>query len=233
MRRSIRSARRTRSDITSIMRSWRRKSPPTCSSAHLGWCKGAAERGEREVLALRFPSEYCTDGGRAINNFEPDWPKTLTGFAKRAYEFWQRELEPQGYKLRAQIMDFPGGVPGDVGSSCAGELCAGHCGNGLRRTMTRARSPDGRATDRRAQAATCSGRRASSPRYCSSIDPDERRNPPESLDGRFRQGTVWQIGRQRKGDLEWQRPRKQRRSTSSGVRFESRKCRCRNPARSG
>jgi hypothetical protein len=45
--------------------------------------KGAAERGEREVLAVRIPSEYCTDGGRAINSFEPDWPKTLTGFAKR------------------------------------------------------------------------------------------------------------------------------------------------------
>jgi hypothetical protein len=44
--------------------------------------RGAAERGEREVLALRFPS---------------------------------KELEPQGYKLRAQIMDFPGGMPGDVG----------------------------------------------------------------------------------------------------------------------
>ena len=77
--------------------------------------KSAAERGEREVLALRFSSEYCTDGGRAINSFEPDWPESLTGFAKRAYEFWQKELEPQGYKLRAQIMDFPGGMPGDVG----------------------------------------------------------------------------------------------------------------------
>jgi hypothetical protein len=77
--------------------------------------KGAAERGEREVLALRFPSQYCTDGGRAINNFEPGWPETLTGFAKRAYEFWDNELKPQGYKLRAQIMDFPGGMPGDVG----------------------------------------------------------------------------------------------------------------------
>jgi superfamily I DNA/RNA helicase len=77
--------------------------------------KGAAERGEGEVLVLRFPSEYCTDGGRAINSFEADWPKSLTGFAKVAYEFWQKELEPQGYKLRAQIMDFPGGMPGDVG----------------------------------------------------------------------------------------------------------------------
>jgi hypothetical protein len=77
--------------------------------------KGAAERGEREVLVVRFPSEYCTDGGRTINNFEPGWSDTLTGFAKRAHEFWQKELEPQGYKVRAQIMDFPGGVPGDVG----------------------------------------------------------------------------------------------------------------------
>jgi N-acetylglucosamine kinase-like BadF-type ATPase len=77
--------------------------------------KSAAERGEREVLLFRFSSEYCTDGGRAINSFEPDWPQSLTGFAKRAYEFWQKEFEPKGYKLRAQIMDFPGGMPGDVG----------------------------------------------------------------------------------------------------------------------
>ena len=77
--------------------------------------KGAAERGEREVLVIRFPSEYCTDGGRAINNFEPNWPETLTGFAKRAHEFFQKELQPRGYKARAQILDFPGGVPGDVG----------------------------------------------------------------------------------------------------------------------
>ena len=77
--------------------------------------KSAAERGEREVLVLRFSSEFCTDGGRAINSFEPNWPESLTGFAKRAHEFWQKELEPKGYKVRAQIMDFPGGVPGDVG----------------------------------------------------------------------------------------------------------------------
>ena len=77
--------------------------------------QSAAERGESEVLAIRFPSEYCTDGGRAINNFEPNWTGTLTGFAKRAHEFFLKELEPKGYKVRAQILDFPGGVPGDVG----------------------------------------------------------------------------------------------------------------------
>ena len=77
--------------------------------------QSAAERGESEVLAFRFPSDYCTDGGRAINNFEPGWPETLTGFAKRAHEFFLKELQPKGYKVRAQILDFPGGVPGDVG----------------------------------------------------------------------------------------------------------------------
>ena len=77
--------------------------------------KSAAERGEREVMALRFPSAYCTDGGRAINNFEANWPETLTGFARSAHEFWQKELQPRGYKVRAQILDFPGGMPGDVG----------------------------------------------------------------------------------------------------------------------
>jgi hypothetical protein len=89
--------------------------PPDVFERASRMVKGAAERGEREVLAIRFPSEYCTDGGRAINNLEPNWPETLTGFAKRAYEFWQKELEPKGYKLRTQIMDFPGGMPGDVG----------------------------------------------------------------------------------------------------------------------
>lgn len=77
--------------------------------------KSAAERGESEVLAVRFPSAYCTDGGRAINNYDAGWPETLTGFAKHAHEFWKQQLEPQGYKLRAQVLDFPGGMPGDVG----------------------------------------------------------------------------------------------------------------------
>jgi hypothetical protein len=31
------------------------------------------------------------------------------------YEFWKRQLQPLGYKIRFQIVDFPGGMPGDVG----------------------------------------------------------------------------------------------------------------------
>ena len=75
----------------------------------------AAERGEKELQVLQFSSEFCTDKGRAINNFEADWPETLTGFAKEAYEAWDEHLRPLGYKLRAQILDYPNGMPGDVG----------------------------------------------------------------------------------------------------------------------
>jgi hypothetical protein len=75
-----------------------------------GGVKNAAERGKREVLVARFPSDHSTDR-RAINHFESDWPEALTGFAKRACKFWQKEPEPHGEKLRAQILDFPGGMP--------------------------------------------------------------------------------------------------------------------------
>jgi hypothetical protein len=75
----------------------------------------AAERGEKEIQVMRFSSEFCTDSGRAINNFDPNWPETLTGFAKEAYDVWDQNLRPLGYKLRAQILDYPNGMPGDIG----------------------------------------------------------------------------------------------------------------------
>jgi hypothetical protein len=75
----------------------------------------AAQRGEKEILVFRFPSKFCTDRGRAINNADPNWPETLEGAAKRVFEFFQSELKPRGFKLRAEIVEFPGGMPGDVG----------------------------------------------------------------------------------------------------------------------
>lgn len=75
----------------------------------------AAEQGEREIMVFTFPSDFCTDGGRALNNFDPSWPDTLTGFAKKAHEYYEAKLKPNGYKLRMQIINYPGGVPGDVG----------------------------------------------------------------------------------------------------------------------
>ena len=81
--------------------------------------RAAAERGETHLRVITFPSELCSDGGRAINNADPNWPKTLIGFAARAYEFYQKELQPHGYRLRAEILDFPGGMPGEVGITLA------------------------------------------------------------------------------------------------------------------
>ena len=40
---------------------------------------------------------------------------SISSRARRTHEFWQQELAPQGFKLGAQILNFPGGVPGDVG----------------------------------------------------------------------------------------------------------------------
>jgi len=75
----------------------------------------AAEHGEREHLLLRFPAELCTDGGRAINSAETDWPASLRGEAAEIYVRWKRELQPQGFGLGARILDFPDGMPGDAG----------------------------------------------------------------------------------------------------------------------
>jgi hypothetical protein len=75
----------------------------------------AVANGLTEVQVYRFPNSLCTDHGRAINQQEPGWETTLTGLPKELYEFWNRQLRPLGYKLRVQIVDFPDGVPGDVG----------------------------------------------------------------------------------------------------------------------
>jgi hypothetical protein len=75
----------------------------------------AVANGLTEVQVYRFPNELCTDHGRAINQQEAGWEKTLTGLPKEMYEFWERRLKPLGYKLKVQIVDWPGGMPGDVG----------------------------------------------------------------------------------------------------------------------
>ena len=68
-----------------------------------------------EVQVHRFPNRLCTDKGRAINQQEAGWEKTLTGLPKELYEFWQQNLKARGYRLKCQIVDFPGGMPGDIG----------------------------------------------------------------------------------------------------------------------
>jgi CBS domain-containing protein len=75
----------------------------------------AAEHGLTELMLLRFPSQLCNDGGRAINAMELDWPATLRGEAAELYLRWERELKPNGFRLAARVLDFPGGMLGDIG----------------------------------------------------------------------------------------------------------------------
>ena len=77
--------------------------------------KAAFENGQREVMLVSFPSDFCTDGGRKINNQLPDWLDTLPAGAQVFVEFWRDALQPGGFGLGARILTFPGGMPGDVG----------------------------------------------------------------------------------------------------------------------
>ncbi len=75
----------------------------------------AASNGLTEVQVFRFPNQLCSDRGRAINQQEAGWETTLTGLPKEIYDLWHRHFRDRGYKLRVQIIDFPDGMPGDVG----------------------------------------------------------------------------------------------------------------------
>lgn len=81
----------------------------------------AVRAGKYEVQVYRFPNSLCTDKGRAINQQEKGWEATLTGVPKEIYELWQHHFRDRGYRLRVEIIDFPGGYPGDVGMTLSWE----------------------------------------------------------------------------------------------------------------
>ena len=93
----------------------------------------AFERGETELMFASFPSSFCTDGGRAIINAgappinkpsqaelaarsdEPEWLATLPAGVHQVYDYWKTNLKPGGFGFGARIINYPGGMPGDVG----------------------------------------------------------------------------------------------------------------------
>jgi hypothetical protein len=94
--------------------------------------KRAFEQGEPELMIVSFPGSFCTDGGRAIENAgeppinkpgpkeiakhpQPEWLQTLPEGAMPLYEYWRDALQPGGFGLSARIINYPGGMPGDVG----------------------------------------------------------------------------------------------------------------------
>jgi hypothetical protein len=74
----------------------------------------AVRNGLSEVQVYRFPNSLCTDRGRAINQQEAGWDKTLTGIPREIFQLWSDYLKPRGYRIRYQIVEFPGGMPGDI-----------------------------------------------------------------------------------------------------------------------
>ncbi len=80
----------------------------------LSQARRAAAAGLFEHMLLRFPSQLCTDGGRAINAPDAHWPDTLRGEPADVFARWRNELHPRGFKIAAQIIDFPEGLPGDA-----------------------------------------------------------------------------------------------------------------------
>ena len=75
----------------------------------------AVDNGQSSVEVFRFPHALCTDNARALSQREPGWEKTLIGVPKEIYEFWEHHLKAKGYHLSFAIIDYPGGMPGDVG----------------------------------------------------------------------------------------------------------------------
>ena len=75
----------------------------------------AVSNGLTSVQVFRFPNHLCTDNGRAIDQVEDGWEKTLTGIPKEIFQFWERQLKSKGYHIKYEIIDRPGGLRGDVG----------------------------------------------------------------------------------------------------------------------
>ena len=90
--------------------------------------KRAFENNEAELMLTSFPSSFCTDHGRAVNNpepprknagserdREPEWLRTLPSGARQIYDYWKAHLKPGGFGFSARLISFNDGLPGDVG----------------------------------------------------------------------------------------------------------------------
>jgi hypothetical protein len=109
-------AEHTREEREQLRNKFEAEQVPADALQHLfGMVRKAVEGGEKEVMVLHFPSDFLPDSGRSISSASEDWTEHLSGFAARAYSFYEKELRPRGFTLSASIINFPGGKPGDVG----------------------------------------------------------------------------------------------------------------------
>jgi hypothetical protein len=60
----------------------------------------------RDDFAGGWPGHQCFGTGLA---------GPLRGVPAELYLRWERELKPDGFRLAARVLEFPGGKPGDFG----------------------------------------------------------------------------------------------------------------------
>jgi hypothetical protein len=78
----------------------------------VGQARKAAERGEKQYLLLRFPSELCTDESRAINNPpNPTWPQTLQAKRRKFTSGRTPRFGPLGSTSRLKCLTFLAASP--------------------------------------------------------------------------------------------------------------------------
>ena len=46
---------------------------------------------------------------------EPEWLATLPAGVRQVHGYWKDNLKAGGFKFEARIINYPGGMPGDVG----------------------------------------------------------------------------------------------------------------------
>ena len=68
----------------------------------------AVKDGKMEAMVYSFPSDLCTDSGRAINNNDPNWPETLQGKAKEFFERYEKLREAAGLQAEGDGHQLPG-----------------------------------------------------------------------------------------------------------------------------
>jgi hypothetical protein len=101
----------------------------TRSGCHAHPQAEGGDRGENALMFTSFPSSFCTDSGRAINIsgeppineptdakvHEPVWLATLPKGVLTIYAYWKDNLQSGGFGFSARMINYPGGMPGDVG----------------------------------------------------------------------------------------------------------------------
>ena len=75
----------------------------------------AVRNGLTEFKSTDFPTAVHRQRPGPSISRSRGWDKTLTGIAAEIFKLWSDYLKPRGYRIRYQIVDFPGGVPGDIG----------------------------------------------------------------------------------------------------------------------